>query len=57
MKTDTKDTCHCGGKYNGSDHCPECYCEQYETYNEDCEGMKLITDIQGDLNDAAGERK
>ena len=29
---DTETTCHCGGKYEGSDHCPECFCEQYETY-------------------------
>jgi hypothetical protein len=26
---DTQTHCHCGA-YNGSDHCPECYCEQYE---------------------------
>jgi hypothetical protein len=28
---DTETTCHCGAKYNGSDHCPACYCEQYES--------------------------
>jgi hypothetical protein len=22
--------CHCGAAFRGSDHCPECYCEQYE---------------------------
>lgn len=31
MRHDTETTCHCGAAYNGSDHCPECGCEQYET--------------------------
>jgi hypothetical protein len=22
--------CHCGSTYNGSDHCPNCFCEVYE---------------------------
>lgn len=25
------DVCHCGVRLNGSDHCPQCGCEQYET--------------------------
>jgi hypothetical protein len=25
-----EDTCHCGAKMDGSDHCGCCYCEQYE---------------------------
>ncbi len=24
------DTCHCGGSFNGSDHCPCCGCEEHE---------------------------
>lgn len=28
---DTETTCHCGAEYGGSDHCPVCMCEQYET--------------------------
>lgn len=30
-RPDTATRCHCGGYYNGSDHCPECGCEQYES--------------------------
>jgi hypothetical protein len=30
MRTDTPTNCHCGAEYKGSDHCPECLCEQYE---------------------------
>lgn len=29
--TDTETTCHCGAAYDGSDHCPACGCEQYES--------------------------
>lgn len=25
-------TCHCGAKFNGSDHCLMCGCEQYERF-------------------------
>lgn len=28
---DTPTRCHCGVEFGGSDHCPECGCEQYET--------------------------
>lgn len=35
MKSDTETHCHCSAAYNGSDHCPECGCEQYETYGCD----------------------
>ncbi len=31
MRQDTEHQCHCGAEYRGSDHCPECYCEQYES--------------------------
>lgn len=31
MRTDTETTCHCSADYAGSDHCPECGCEQYES--------------------------
>jgi len=27
---DTSTHCHCGKSYDGSDHCPFCFCEQYE---------------------------
>lgn len=30
-RQDTETHCHCGAAYNGSDHCPECGCEQYES--------------------------
>lgn len=30
QNTDTH--CHCGAAYEGSDHCPECGCEQWESY-------------------------
>lgn len=32
LPMDTETTCHCGTEYKGADHCPECFCEQYETY-------------------------
>jgi hypothetical protein len=28
---DTLETCHCGASYEGSDHCPICGCEQFES--------------------------
>lgn len=28
----TPTTCHCGSPMHGSDHCPECGCEEYESY-------------------------
>ena len=31
MRYDNETTCHCGAAYGGSDHCPECGCEQYES--------------------------
>ena len=27
-----EDECHCGAPMCGSDHCPLCGCEQYESY-------------------------
>src|SRR4051812_25587461 len=30
-RRDTETTCHCGASYQGSDHCPQCGCEQYES--------------------------
>lgn len=33
--------CHCTAAYNGSDHCPACGCEQFESgcdHNESTEG-------------------
>lgn len=30
-RRDTYTTCHCGASYNGSDHCAECGCEQFES--------------------------
>jgi len=30
---DTETHCHCGAAYEGSDHCPSCGCEQYESYS------------------------
>ena len=34
---DTETYCHCGAHYRGSDHCPACGCEQYETIHvRDC---------------------
>jgi hypothetical protein len=36
-RRDTETICHCGAAYNGSDHCPVCGCEQYETITvRDC---------------------
>jgi hypothetical protein len=29
--THTETHCHCGAHRKGSDHCPECYCEEYES--------------------------
>lgn len=28
----TEDRCHCTAYMQGSDHCPECGCEQFERY-------------------------
>lgn len=33
---DTRMRCHCGARYNGSDHCSECYAEQYEVNSCGC---------------------
>lgn len=30
-RRDTETECHCTAEYRGSDHCPECGCEQYES--------------------------
>lgn len=41
----TDDTCHCGGKFAGSDHCPCCGCEQFETTcSHVCDGVGCCTD-------------
>jgi hypothetical protein len=37
---DTEDRCHCGASYEGSDHCPRCFCEQYEA---DCGRRPVAT--------------
>jgi len=39
-RPDTEYVCHCGADYDGSDHCPHCYCERFESscdvdYNTD----------------------
>lgn len=33
-RSDNETHCHCGHLYRGSDHCPDCGCEQYES--RDC---------------------
>jgi hypothetical protein len=38
--TDTETTCHCGAAYEGSDHCPVCGCEQYESLG--CFGIRYF---------------
>jgi len=30
-RQDTETHCHCNCAYEGSDHCPYCGCEQYES--------------------------
>lgn len=49
---DTDTTCHCGASYNGSDHCPACACEQFESYA--CDAGKLAIRI-GELRIPAEE--
>jgi hypothetical protein len=45
MRGDTETHCHCGCPYAGSDHCPDCGCEQFEsgdcghTYGKDVGNM------------------
>jgi hypothetical protein len=45
MRGDTDTHCHCGCPYAGSDHCPDCGCEQFEsgdcghTYGKDVGNM------------------
>lgn len=34
---DSEEFCHCGAEYKGSDHCPFCYHERYQTNPSDCE--------------------
>lgn len=29
-RLDSESHCHCGAAYGSGDHCPECFCEQYE---------------------------
>jgi hypothetical protein len=31
IRITTEERCHCGAEFQGSDHCPECGCEQYES--------------------------
>lgn len=39
--------CHCGSPLDGSDHCPFCGCEQYEsTCNQTYEGPKARVFLQ-----------
>ncbi len=41
----TEDTCHCGGAFAGSDHCPCCGCEQFETTcSHVCDGESCSVD-------------
>lgn len=46
MRLDTETHCHCGARYDGCDHCPECGCEQYETpdcgHTAECEGHESL---------------
>lgn len=30
IRGSTANYCHCGAAFEGSDHCPDCFCEQYE---------------------------
>lgn len=32
-RPDSETHCHCQAEYGGSDHCPACGCEQYESYS------------------------
>lgn len=32
MRMHTETHCHCGAERQGSDHCPECGCEEFEGY-------------------------
>lgn len=31
-RPNTMETCHCGASFEGSDHCPHCSCEIFESY-------------------------
>jgi primosomal protein N' len=40
--TDTH--CHCGAHRKGSDHCPECGCEEFETVCSHVHGVQSVED-------------
>ena len=41
MKGSTETTCHCGAEFKGSDHCPHCFCEQYEAHCDEVYGKPV----------------
>jgi hypothetical protein len=43
-----EDTCHCGAPLAGSDHCPSCGCEQYESYCDAVYDPGPVTDYLSD---------
>lgn len=53
MRGDTETHCHCGADYRGSDHCPRCHCEQYESLR--CPVMEQTEETIGRVVAGTGE--
>jgi len=47
--------CHCGTHRQGSDHCPECGCEEFESYCDFVADRSIMTRIDYVDNGVQGE--
>lgn len=45
MRVHTATHCHCGTDRKGSDHCPECGCEEFESYCDFVADRSIITRV------------
>lgn len=49
----TETHCHCGAEFRGCDHCPVCFCEQYEAIcdheatREELEDQRIWNEVLG----------
>lgn len=51
----TETTCHCAAPFNGSDHCAECGCEQYERFcNHTWASAEVATTVCDVVNNHTG---
>jgi hypothetical protein len=53
--THTATHCHCGTHRGNSDHCPECGCEEFESYCDFVADRSIVTRIDYVDNGVQGE--